>query len=237
MSKSNVVKKLEMINILAGIKRYSRDFLIRAEPLISHIGFCAVYAIFIANELKLRYPELRDKIDIGKLVTKATLHDLDEISTGDIVRNVKHHSPEAVEMFKDLEEKGMRYIDSYLGSDKEVNLYDEWDKAKDSHCIEGVLVKIVDFMAVVYKVWDEYYLLSNRQFSRVTNELLNTLENYSFDKLCKNLPDDVRPQMEEYCKELTTDCIDIMHDAVNGDTHDLRVNFDFLQICNDSKAV
>lgn len=237
MTKENVVKKLEMINILAGIKRYSRDFLIRAEPLISHIGFCAVYSIFLANELQLRYPELRGKIDLGKLVTKATVHDLDEIATGDIVRNVKHHSPEAVEMFKDLEDKGMKYIDEYLGSDTLINIYSLWDTAKDSTCIEGVLVKLVDFMAVVYKVWDEYYLLSNRQFSRVTNELLNTLEHYSFSKFCNKLPEDIKSIMIEFCDELTKDCISIMKDAVDGDTHDLRVNFDFLQICNDAKAV
>lgn len=243
-SKKQLIKKLEMINILSGVKRYSRDFLIRPEPLISHIGFCSIYAVMLYSELKTKYPKM--DLTLGTLVTKATIHDLDEVATGDIVRNVKHHSPESVAMFDVLEDNGMRYIDKYLENDVRYRLFDKWKNAKDPTTIEGVLVKVIDFLAVIYKVWDEYYLLGNKQFSRVTNELLNTLKAKSFDKLCSKLrvgndidqyeADDVN-NLKSFLKALSKSCVEVLEQVSKGDDSQLREHFNFLEICNDSKAI
>lgn len=237
MEQTQLIKQLELVNILAGVKRYSRDYLVRPDLLLGHLGFCATMAVLVHNDMKKQHNCGDDlRLDLGKLILKATMHDVDEICTGDIVRNVKHHSPESVDMFKILEEKGIDQLDQYLESEGRNSIRQFWSTAKESSELEGVLVKVIDFLAVVYKAWDEYYLCSNLHFQRVLFELRDSLVKNDFSRLCDGItslptaPSNQLEKVKEYMSQLTTSCLVLLNTMISDPHNDqLRSPFGFLE--------
>jgi len=68
-----MLKKINsMARSLSAIDRYSQTRLVNPESVLEHTGYVCLCCLFIGNELNNRGEDL----NIGLLMTKATVHDL-----------------------------------------------------------------------------------------------------------------------------------------------------------------
>src|SRR6202000_1170560 len=121
--------------------------------------FSTLYSLMLVQEIRAA----GHQVDLGKVLEKATLHDVDESIFGDIPRVTKYFSPGISAEFKKIEREGVEQLFKQLKLEK---LADVWKEAKDSS-LEGQIVAVVDLAAVVFKVWSEIALYGNMSFLRV----------------------------------------------------------------------
>lgn len=149
--------------------RYSGTYLVRQENLSSHIYEVSMLAYEIANILNNRYNE---KLDIGVILEKSLIHDIDETATGDIVRNVKHHSEKTKESLDEVASLSVKSISDRIEGLESV--YDVWSTAKDGK--EGLLIKLVDMIVVARKASLEVEIYNNYGALKTVTELTYHLE-------------------------------------------------------------
>jgi len=164
------MKILTVARQLASVRRYSRDFSIAPESVLEHLGFCVIFCLHIGMRLQ---NEFRD-VDIGNLLTRAALHDIEEAHTGDIPRNTKHANAKTKAAFDGVAEAAAIEICETNFGGRE--MYNIWCDAKKDDTIEGKIVALSDYAAVTYQVSNEIYKLGNNSFARVRDEALGFLE-------------------------------------------------------------
>jgi len=139
-------KILENINDLAGrmsaIDRYSQTRLANPESVLEHTGWVCFCSLMIADELIAN----GERIDLGKLLASATIHDVEEIIVGDIPSPTKYSSNYVTKGLKDFEDQSAKK----LLSDR---MYKIWKNSKSGK--EGFIVELADKLAVVYKIQQE----------------------------------------------------------------------------------
>lgn len=163
----DVQNALEIIDQASNVRRYSRDFMIKPEDLLQHIGFCVSFIYMTAKRID---PE-GFSINLGDALKRATVHDFEETITGDVARPTKYCSPEVTKGLKAYERKAMKRVEATLG----IEIYHDWANAKDEY-LEGQLVAVADYAAVVYKVMTEVGMFGNKSFMRVLLEIEPALE-------------------------------------------------------------
>lgn len=167
---------LEVLNQASNVVRYSRDFMHKRENLLEHVGFTVSFAYIIAMRVRAN----GHSVSIGVVMEKAVLHDIEETLTGDVTRKTKHSSPEAALALKQYEIKCVGILEQVL----KINIMKIWASAKDDS-LEGRIVKIADFAAVVYKSMVEVAMLGNKSFVRVSTEISEEME-----KMLREYPKD-----------------------------------------------
>ncbi|HEY6020832.1 MAG TPA: YfbR-like 5'-deoxynucleotidase [Candidatus Paceibacterota bacterium] len=174
-----------MASSLSSMQRYSQNFLNKKESVLEHTGFVVLFCCLIAQELVARGRE----IDIGVLLSKAALHDVDEIITGDVPRPTKYFDEETRKTFERIEHHGMSTLIERMALQK--STYDIWKNSKSEY--EGSIVAIADVFAVVFKVWEETHLLGNKGFANhkanVTEHLEKMLLSLEDEYLCSIVSD------------------------------------------------
>jgi len=152
---------------LSNISRFSRDFCLKDESVLEHIGFVVLYCFAISERLKAKGYD----IDQLKLLRRAAIHDIDEAGTGDINRVAKYSSEESR---SGLEKFALLAAEDYSSAFGPEAL-DDWlnDKSDD---IEGEIMRVADLASVVQKVDLELNQLGNRTFVRVAEELRSYIE-------------------------------------------------------------
>lgn len=148
----------------AVVTRYSQSHLNRRESVLEHTGFVC----FICAIIGLKHPD----VDLGKLLTKATLHDIEESYIGDIANPVKYDNPDILSEVEKIGEKAMVQIEGLIGVG---SLYSIWRNSKDS-TLEGRIVKIADVISVVAKVYEEVVLYKNSSIKCFALNTLNFFE-------------------------------------------------------------
>lgn len=154
--------------------RYSSCSVIRQETVAEHTFHSILISYVIASHLS------RDgvHVDFGSLLTNTLCHDLEESKTGDILRNVKHSSPEMLSLINDIGSRAMRMIDTSL--DMQGEMVSSWIRAKDSTA-EGQILRVADLLSVVsYLVED--YKMGNRTMEDVHQEV-TTAFNDAYSKV------------------------------------------------------
>jgi 5'-deoxynucleotidase YfbR-like HD superfamily hydrolase len=173
----NLIELFKLQSKLTNVKRYSTSFSIHPENTLEHTGSVAIICLALATEFNDRYPE--NALDIGVLLTKALLHDIEEAETGDIIRKIKYYNDGITDKIKECEadaaEKLILSLDSY-GS---ANLYNSWKQSKDG--VEGLVVKVADLIAVAYKIHQEITQYGNKSFIEVAKESLTYYEKFFSD--------------------------------------------------------
>jgi len=143
-----------MTSRLANLQRFSMERLSHSESVLEHTGFVSLIAAILASEI--------DHVDVGAVVLKALIHDLDEVVVGDVARPTKYSSPDAKRMFDDLADMGVRRIAGNLYSDFPTfagYLAHYHSEAKSGPV--GLIVAIADVLAVVHTVWGEVVVRGN----------------------------------------------------------------------------
>lgn len=153
---------LEIIAQLSNVRRYSRDFMVKEENTLEHTGFVALFCLLVAYRLR----EQGHAVNIETLLIKAILHDLEESITGDVPRKTKYCS-ESVKIGIDAYGYvAIKKIEELLN----VSIMYDWEHAKND-TFEGMIVKIADMAAVVYKTMTEVAMHGNKSFLRVSEEI------------------------------------------------------------------
>jgi 5'-deoxynucleotidase YfbR-like HD superfamily hydrolase len=172
-----VLDSFSFMHGLNAVKRYSRDEMRTTENVLEHTGWVVSYALILA--LKLQNAVAGVTINYETLLRRATVHDWDEVGTGDIPRITKYASKAALTAFKALEESSVSTMEDYL-SLKKGDLHASWITAKD-YTIEGQIVKVADIAAVAYRVWYEIARSSNLSFLRVGLEAQDAMKSIKID--------------------------------------------------------
>ena len=127
--------------------RYSQTRLSNPESVLEHTGWVCMCSFFIGMELK----SFGEEIDMGLLMSKAVIHDVEEVIVGDIANPTKYYSSALTQQIHSLSEHAAGTLLSPFESGKQ--LFDLWVEAKYGK--EGYIVALADKLAVVYKVHQE----------------------------------------------------------------------------------
>lgn len=145
--------KLDFAAMMAGkhhrlshVYRYSSIPALRRENVAEHSWYVAFYSFLIAQDLISR----GQPVDLGKLLSRAIVHDLDESMTGDFLRVVKYSHPGLKSALDEVSVSMMNAI----SDDLKVGITDTWASAKADD-IEGMIVEVVDLARVLSYVVEE----------------------------------------------------------------------------------
>lgn len=203
LNKKFLFKSFRLLQQFSSVNRYSRDRLIYPENDMEHTGFVAMWCYYMAIDVKNLY---NVDIDFGKLLRGAIVHDIDEVLTGDVPRPTKYYNKSINEAIKNLEKKSVKTIFNFLEHKTYYeNVFEDWSNAKGNENIEQYIVKVADFMSVVYKVWLEVILLGNKSFIGVALEVLEVIQSIEHKET-----DDVNLYFVDIyrdAEEIITECV------------------------------
>lgn len=163
----NIIDLFSVCNSLSTITRYSQTHLLKDESVLEHIGFVALFCLLMKDELQFEG-------DLGQLLGKALVHDLDEVITGDVARPTKYFNQDSINMFRQIEVVGIEQLVDKFDIDKEI--FDLWDESKKGE--SGRIVKIADLISVAYKIWMEVIVLNNHSMIPHAIKLKTYLSEY-----------------------------------------------------------
>lgn len=203
---------LELVNIPAlntdNTIRYSLMYQIKEESLADHIADVGVLSYL----LTLRFNSYGEKLNVGDVLEKVLLHDLDEVLTGDIPRSTKYYSEAGLDAMKGVALDAItRLANSLPGSE---GLVDKWKSAKQGK--EGSVLVLADMLCVARKVVTEVKILGNGYFLKVAYEMignLNELKKELESGELSNFNEDSRA----YINQLIHDAIGVMEELTSGD--------------------
>lgn len=203
---------LELVNIPAlntdNTIRYSLMYQIKEESLADHIADVGVLSYL----LTLRFNSYGEKLNVGDVLEKVLLHDLDEVLTGDIPRSTKYYSEAGLDAMKGVALDAItRLANSLPGSE---GLVDKWKSAKQGK--EGSVLVLADMLCVARKVVTEVKILGNGYFLKVAYEMignLNELKKELKSGELSNFNEDSRA----YINQLIHDAIGVMEELTSGD--------------------
>lgn len=154
----DIISLFRMTNGLSTTRRYSQSRLHHEESVLEHTGFVVLVCSMVTHECNDIAPNY---FDLGKVLSKATVHDLEEFITGDVPRPTKYFNPAAKAAFDAIAEHGMNTImaSMRMRPASASMIMDDWRNAKSDR--EGLIVKIADMAAVVWKMWSEIIMMNN----------------------------------------------------------------------------
>lgn len=182
------------------VRRYSGLHLVEEETLTDHICEMSILCLLIYKDINLRYPDVGSKINLGKLMERAVVHDLEETITNDIPRPVKYSIPEMKTLMDKVSEGYMKLISKQVG----VDLMSEWKDCKDSSP-EGYIIKTADMILVARKAYREVALKSNNEMIIVLQEVVHYMRDLR-DNLGK-IRDDSKQKEMIYILQIMMDLI------------------------------
>jgi 5'-deoxynucleotidase YfbR-like HD superfamily hydrolase len=151
----NLRKFFGLCSGLAGTDRFSNANLIHRESVLEHTGQVALCCYFICLEIKAS-----DAV-MALVLRRAAVHDVEEMLTGDIPRNVKHANEATKKAFDVLQTNAIDQIAISLeltGDPGGFRLAHAFAKTGK----EGMILELADVLAVVYKVHHEAVERGNR---------------------------------------------------------------------------
>ena len=184
--------------------RYSLLYQLKEESLSHHIAEVSILAYLTALKLN----SYGENLDVGLVLEKVILHDLDEVLTGDIPRSTKYYSEAGLKAMRGVADDAISRLASQLdGGDQIVS---KWRDAKNGK--EGMVLELCDMLCVARKVVTEVKILGNGYFLKVAYEMVNNLRELEEEDF-SDFNDDCR----SYILGLIHDAIEVMHGLISGD--------------------
>lgn len=156
--------------VMHNIKRFSINPSLFQEPNAEH----SFIVSFLIIEAFTKFPNFAEYLDLGVLLTRATLHDLAECITSDIPSVAKRTvNEEDFSIFSDME---LKSIDTLCEGRSEMfkSMLSYAIKFDDVTNLEQVFFKTFDFLSVAYKVLNELYL-GNSYYVEVAKEITSVI--------------------------------------------------------------
>lgn len=152
---------------MSEVKRYSGVHQECDEVLSEHITDVSMLSYLISMNLRKR----GEDIDVGILLEKCLMHDIDETLTGDIPRNTKYATKKLKKEADTVARLAVKTLSSQLQLD---HIYELWETSKSGK--EGFILKISDMLSVVKKAIVEVVLRNNYTFLKVVDEVHSHLK-------------------------------------------------------------
>lgn len=134
------------------VKRFSTCRVQYPETVAEHSFFTALFAMVIADWVIERWGY---DIDLGELLRRALVHDLEEVRTGDLIRPFKHSSPEFNRQVEDAARHCfIELLEELFDARYVTELVMLWENAKDE-TLEGRILAFADFLSVLGYVLEE----------------------------------------------------------------------------------
>ena len=156
--------------VMHNIKRFSINPSLFQESNAEH----SFIVSFLIIEAFTKFPDFAKYLDLGVLLTRATLHDLAECITSDIPSIAKRTvNEEDFSVFSDIE---LKSIDTLCEGRPEMfkSMLSYAIKFDDVTDLEQVFFKTFDFLSVAYKVLNELYL-RNSYYIEVAEEITSVI--------------------------------------------------------------
>ena len=163
----NIVKLFSVSQGMSAIQRYSQLHLLKSESVMEHTGFVCLFTYTLCEEINSVSFDAH-KLDTGKALKKAIVHDIDEVITGDIPRPTKYYNERSIALFEEMAEDGIDQIIKELQIDN-LDMKNDWRQSKSGR--EGAIVAFADLSSVVYKLWEEIVMLGNRKLFRQSEQV------------------------------------------------------------------
>tara|TARA_R110000751_G_scaffold8688_4_gene33774 strand:+ start:493 stop:1104 length:612 start_codon:yes stop_codon:yes gene_type:complete len=138
---------------LSSLQRYSMTKLVNPESVLEHQGSVAMMGVMLGIKLN----SFGEDFDIGMIALKSSLHDIDEIGTGDIPRPTKYAKDSITQDLNNLAKASVHNIFNSIGIE---DAYDIWETSKEGR--NGQIVSLCDGLAVLCKVHQEACLFGNK---------------------------------------------------------------------------
>jgi 5'-deoxynucleotidase YfbR-like HD superfamily hydrolase len=125
------------------IKRFSVSHVQHIENVAEHSYYAALYAMLIGRQIPA--------VQIGLLLQKALIHDVDEAFSGDVIR-MYHRDGGVLEAAVHARSKTMvsKFCDAVSTDPSDsAKLEQMWDTAKDPGNLEGRILAYADFLSVL----------------------------------------------------------------------------------------
>lgn len=166
------------INRMSHVFRFSSIPVNRRENVAEHSWYVSMYAFFIAKDYEERWngEDPIPRVDYGKLLSRALLHDLDESHTGDFLRIVKYGHPDLKRALDEVSVSMINKMQEELG----VEFTEPWAQAKADD-LEGEIIEIADLLRVVSYVVEEISS-GNKHIIHILNEALGYFEAIQLEK-------------------------------------------------------
>lgn len=153
----------KFIDDMSNVRRWSHAYCHKEESVLEHTAVVAIMALSIGQA---------EGADMGVLLERALLHDMEETITGDIPTPTKYHNPRITKEIQAFEAIAASEVaDMYFGDWAKYL----WSTAKDK-TLEGEIIRICDAGAVVYKIEQEM-ALGNKAFGQYSENVWNALLN------------------------------------------------------------
>lgn len=158
---------------LACVRRFSQTVLAKDENVLEHTGMVALLAKQFGEILNSSTPT----VDIGELLSKALLHDIEESKTGDVARPLKYSSNALLSEFKFIEGKIASTILAEAGMFSSIK---QWQSSKEG--IEGKIIKYCDALSAMLKFHDEIVMRGNKSMiALMADDIFISLDNMLTD--------------------------------------------------------
>lgn len=191
------------------IMRYSGIYQAQPESLAVHICDTSMMAYIIGVQLN----SFGEGLDLGLLLEKCLLHDLDETLTGDIPRNTKYANKEIKSALDNLQDDVLEVIKKYINNEEIIQKCKDAKKGK-----EGLILKLADMLGVARRALQEIVLRGNLTFLKVVEELGDHLE-YLMNEL--NM-EDFTQESSKWISELISDSKDTIREIHYSHIRDIN---------------
>lgn len=181
------------------VSRYSSVYQECNESLSEHTADVSMMSYLIARTMN---NECYESLDIGTLLEKCLLHDIDESITGDVPRNTKYATNEVHETLDTVASRAVSMIEGLVNID---NLQGIWSTAKEGK--EGLILKVSDILVVVKKCITEISLRGNLSFLKVAVELEKHLKTLRNSKRFRELSPEARKYLVEIIDQATEEIV------------------------------
>jgi 5'-deoxynucleotidase YfbR-like HD superfamily hydrolase len=202
----SIKKALEISKRLSSVKRFSQSHLAKPENVMEHTGEICFFSYCIGHAINSITKD--NTVDMGILMSKAVVHDIDECFTGDIAMPMKYASTQIRNSLAVVEEAYVKEI----SKDGLIEL-NHWKDAKKG--VEGSIVAFCDVVCAISKFHNEIVVLSNGSM-RLLLESKNNVINRAQDKVdeISSLTKDCQNhgEIEVYLFELAQEIIEIIEE-------------------------
>lgn len=156
----NIMEAINVAREIAVVNRYSMNHLNRSESVLEHTGGVCLLSLIIGLE--------HGDVDMGELLMKAAVHDLEEAKIGDIANPVKYHN---ASILKEIQKVGLSAIQEISNNLELPDIAEIWINSKDD-TIEGRIVRLADVISVLAKIYEEAVMYSNISFVEYAHNTL-----------------------------------------------------------------
>lgn len=169
------------------VQRFSTCHVVHRESVAEHSYYVALYAMFLADNVKMWSAENKfQKVNYERLYKMTLLHDLDEARTGDFYRPFKYSNPELKTALKAAAAQSLEEVLTPITDNAQsVLTYVHFWKQSKNDTLEGKIVAFADYLSVLSYMMAEIQVanITMREHWKTMNEYSQEFESADYDFL------------------------------------------------------